>query len=218
MHSTYCLRCVQTRNPHVISVCVCKFVLLFMVCTFIVHLLCACEIWQINAWNFDTCPIEYRSGDFTKKKKNNSVSFAFQCLEHDEKHPQPKFGVNRFMGAWDMAAWTGPIYTHFNGLIRYSCSHISGHHEPIHVKFGVWGLRSWTCWNAKKKIWWRHTSVLYMHSTLQASSIRSKSQHMCIGLVLFHCLVIDLWFWSFVKGHWTSITSIFLYLVLNKTL
>ena len=25
--------------------------------------------------------------------------------EHDEKHPQPKFGVNPFMGARDMAAW-----------------------------------------------------------------------------------------------------------------
>ena len=23
------------------------------------------------------------------------------------------------------------------GLIRYSCCHILGHHEPIHVKFGV---------------------------------------------------------------------------------
>ena len=26
------------------------------------------------------------------------------------------------------------------GLIRYSYSHISGHHEPINVKFGVWGF------------------------------------------------------------------------------
>ena len=36
--------------------------------------------------------------------------------------------------------WTRPIYTDFNGLIRYSCGYISGHHEPIHVKFGVWGF------------------------------------------------------------------------------
>ena len=65
--------------------------------------------------------------------------------------------------------WTRPIFTGFNGLIRYSCSHISGHHEPIHVKFGVWEfflscsteILSWKCWNAKKKIWWCHTSVLY---------------------------------------------------------
>ena len=26
------------------------------------------------------------------------------------------------------------------GLIRYSCCRISGHHEPIHVKFGLWGV------------------------------------------------------------------------------
>ena len=55
-------------------------------------------------------------------------------MEHDEKHPQPKFGGNWFMGARDMAAWylispteisvnwsgskqlwTRPIYTDFNG-------------------------------------------------------------------------------------------------------
>ena len=36
--------------------------------------------------------------------------FGFQCfgyhvsVEHDEKHPQPKLGGNRFMGARDMAA------------------------------------------------------------------------------------------------------------------
>ena len=54
------------------------------------------------------------------------------------------------------------------GLIRYSWGHISGPHEPIHVKFGVWGFSScsteiwsWKCWNAKMTIWWRHTSVLY---------------------------------------------------------
>ena len=47
------------------------------------------------------------------------------------------------------------------GLIRYSCGHILGHHEPIHVKFGVWRFfimlyrkyeekKSWKCWNAKQ--------------------------------------------------------------------
>ena len=35
--------------------------------------------------------------------------------------------------------WTSPIITLISmGLIRYSCGHILGHHEPIHVKFGVW--------------------------------------------------------------------------------
>ena len=48
--------------------------------------------------------IEYRSDDITKK------FFAFQwfgylvSVEHGEKHLQPKFGGNRFMGARDMAA------------------------------------------------------------------------------------------------------------------
>ena len=44
-----------------------------------------------------------------------------------------------------------------------------GHHEPIHVKFGGWGFSSrstgiwsWKCWNAKKQIWWHHTSVFYI--------------------------------------------------------
>ena len=26
------------------------------------------------------------------------------------------------------------------GLIRYSCGHFLDHHEPLHVKFGVWGF------------------------------------------------------------------------------
>ena len=45
--------------------------------------------------------IEYRSDDITK----TFFFFAFQrfgyhvLLEHNEKHPQPKFGGNRFMGA-----------------------------------------------------------------------------------------------------------------------
>ena len=62
--------------------------------------------------------------------------FGFQCfgyhvsVEHDEKHPQPKFGGNRFMGAWEYLIspieinvnwpgskqlWTRPIYTDFSG-------------------------------------------------------------------------------------------------------
>ena len=32
------------------------------------------------------------------------LRFGYHVLvEHDEKHPQPKFGGNRFMGAQDMA-------------------------------------------------------------------------------------------------------------------
>ena len=50
------------------------------------------------------------------------------------------------------------------GLIRYSCGHISGLHEPIHVKFDVWGFFIMFYWNshenAEKKNWWHHTSLL----------------------------------------------------------
>ena len=36
------------------------------------------------------------------------------------------------------------------GLIRYSCGHILGHHEPIHVKFGVWRFFIMLYQNMKK--------------------------------------------------------------------
>ena len=58
--------------------------------------------------NFEKYPtIKYRSDDITK-----TFFFAFQrfgyhvSVEHDEKHPQPKFGGNRFMG--------GPRYGRMN--------------------------------------------------------------------------------------------------------
>ena len=84
--------------------------------------------------------------------------FAYhELVEHDDKDPQPKFGGNRFMGSeiWPHEYLISPIKISVNwpivpnsiepgqftpismGLIRYSCSHISGHNEPIHVKFGV---------------------------------------------------------------------------------
>ena len=44
------------------------------------------------------------------------------------------------------------------GLIKYSCGHISGPHEPIHVNLVCEGFSSystdiwlWNCWNAKTK-------------------------------------------------------------------
>ena len=90
--------------------------------------------------------------------KNKNI-FAFQhfgyhvSVEHDENHPQPKFGGNQFMGPeiWPheylislfqmlfeiSVNWSG--FKHNEqvqftlismGLTRYSCGHISGHHEP----------------------------------------------------------------------------------------
>ena len=65
--------------------------------------------------------------------------------------------------------WTRPIYTISMGLIRYSCGHISGHHEPIHVKFGVWGFFIMFYWNIvmkmlkckKENLMTSHLSTLY---------------------------------------------------------
>ena len=63
---------------------------------------------------------------------------------------------------------TRPLYSDFNGGYSYSYSQISGHYEPIHVKFVVWGFSScsieiwsWKFWNTKMKIRWLYTSVLY---------------------------------------------------------
>ena len=58
------------------------------------------------------------------------------------------------------------------GLIRYSCSHISGHHEPIHVKLGVWGFFIMFYWNIvmkmlkckKENLMMSHFSTLLWHS------------------------------------------------------
>ena len=63
------------------------------------------------------------------------------------------------------------------GFIRYSCRHISGHHEPIHAKFGLLGffiMFYWNmvikCWNAKKKKkkMISHFSALYIFNHLVA--------------------------------------------------
>ena len=141
-----------------------------------------------------------------------------------KKHPQPKFGRNWFMGAeiWPheylissteiSINWpgskqlsTGQFTPISVGLIRYSCGHISGHHEPNHVKFGVWGffiMFSWIWsrkyWNAKKKIWWCHTSVLYswqqeyrlsFASSTKAYSYRTKFLYTTKFMTLMNIII-----------------------------
>ena len=49
--------------------------------------------------------LEYRSDDITQKKKKNQRFGYHVSVEHDEKHPQPKFDGNQFIGVQDMAAW-----------------------------------------------------------------------------------------------------------------
>ena len=47
--------------------------------------------------------------------------------------------------------WTRPITLISMGLIRYSCGHISGHHEPIHVN-GDWWFFIMFYWNMVMKM------------------------------------------------------------------
>ena len=64
--------------------------------------------------------IKYRSDDITIF----FFFFAFQrfryhiSVEHDEKHPQPKFGGNRSMWARDMAAIPIEISVNWPGSIK----------------------------------------------------------------------------------------------------
>ena len=45
-----------------------------------------------------------------KRWQHKLHSFEYHVsVEHDDKHPQPKFGENR-----SNQLWTKPIYTHFN--------------------------------------------------------------------------------------------------------
>ena len=57
------------------------------------------------------------------------------------------------IGSWGQNSYEPGQFTLISmGLIRYSCSHISGHHEPIHVKFGVWGFFIMFYWNIVMKM------------------------------------------------------------------
>ena len=65
--------------------------------------------------------------------------------------------------------WTRPIYTDFNGAnlgIHAAISRTTMNQFMSNLVYeGVSScsteILSWKCWNAKKKIWWSHTSVLY---------------------------------------------------------
>ena len=90
--------------------------------------------------------IEHRNDDITK----NLFFFAFQrfkyhrSVEYDEKPPKPIWWPNRYEpGQFTLISMR---------LIRYSCRHISGPHEPIYVKFGVWGFFIMFYWNMVMKM------------------------------------------------------------------
>ena len=77
--------------------------------------------------------------------------------------------TNSFIPTEISVYWPGSKFTLISmGLIRYSCGHISGHREPIHVKFDeslsscsteIW---LWKCWNKKR----RFDDVTLWHSIL----------------------------------------------------
>ena len=137
--------------------------------------------------------------------------FAFQhfhdnisVLEHDEKPSHTKFDMNWFMVARDMAAWIpkmSPIEISVNwpglvhnclepdqftlismGLIRYSCGHISGPHEPIPTQIGLWMFFIMLHWymvsktlKSKKSFLWRHRfCTLFMKEILSTGYQTTK--------------------------------------------
>ena len=87
------------------------------------------------------------------------------------------------------------------GLIRYSCSHISGHHEPIHVKSGVWGflimlyknmvMKMLKCKKKKKKKKKRKfDEVTLQYTLLNRSAMRSCVLQSCFRALSRYDLVL----------------------------
>ena len=68
----------------------------------------------------------------------------------------------------NLPAWFQTVMNQANlhwfllGLKWYSCSHISGYHEPIHIKFDVRGffIIEWKCLNAQQNLMTSHFSTL----------------------------------------------------------
>ena len=85
-----------------------------------------------------------------KCKKPKSKTKQTNKQTKKKKHPQPKFYINwrhkispiKIWVNWPGSKQTEPgQFTLLSReLIKYSCSSNSGHHELIHVKFGVWGF------------------------------------------------------------------------------
>ena len=124
---------------------------------------------------------EYRSDDITTNFLYFSIlDIMYRWSMMKNIHSPNVVGI----GAWGPEIWPheyliSPIEISANwpgskqfklismGLIRYSWGHILGHHDPIHVKFGVCGVFIMFFWNmvmkrlrCKMQIWWPHTSVL----------------------------------------------------------
>ena len=75
-------------------------------------------------------------------------SWGLEIWPHEYLISPIKISVN-----WPGSSYEPGQFTLISvGLIRYSCGHISGHHEPIHVKFGVWGFFIMFYWNMVMKM------------------------------------------------------------------
>ena len=94
--------------------------------------------------------IEYRSDDIPK---NLLLLFRFwiPCIGGAWIPNQPHW--NQCNLAMDPNCYEpGQFILISVALIRYSCGHISSHHEAIHVKFGVWGFFIMLNWNMVMKM------------------------------------------------------------------
>ena len=104
------------------------------------------------------------------------------------------------------------------GVIRYSCGHISGYHEPIHVKFGVWGFFIMFYWNIvmkmlkckKENLMTSHFSTLFSsemnincHARIRTVSFPASANimkhHKTGRVTLFICMNIQCFCNKFVK-------------------
>ena len=105
------------------------------------------------------------------------LNFAFPrfghhvSAEHDEKHSQRKFWRNR-SNCYEPGQFTLISI----GLIRYSCGHISGHHESIPTKFALWMffimLHRYIVSKTRKckiKKLWRHHFGTLLHLLINSS-------------------------------------------------
>ena len=101
------------------------------------------------------------------------------------------------------------------GLIRYSCGHISGHYEPIHVKFGVWGFFIMFYWNIvmkmlkckKENLMTSHFSTLWKSVIADVSFTFMKCSHYIFQSLYFYgtSLFMEL-FIMFVRGSTQALT------------
>ena len=126
----------------VCTVCMCMYV----VCMWYFAKLITAHTFMYShgTWTHWSLGIEYRSDDVTKKNFFWISVFWIPCID----------------GAWWKTS-TAQIPNSYEpgqftlisvGLIRYSCGHILGHHEPIHVKFGVGGFFIMFYWNIVMKM------------------------------------------------------------------